>query len=95
MNDPLDQAQALEAMDAVAGLYDFVNANVGELLRKSGEGLARFGFVCSDDSATHIQAIVNVINARQNTNCHGLVHDGDREVSDEEQDEDGDDSDSA
>ena len=37
MNDPLDQAQALEAMDAVAGLYDFVNANVGELLRKSGK----------------------------------------------------------
>ena len=29
MNDPLDQAQALQAMDAVAGLFDFVNANGG------------------------------------------------------------------
>ena len=42
MNDPLDQVQALQAMDAVAGLFDFVNANLGELLRKSGEGLVSY-----------------------------------------------------
>ena len=72
MDDPLDQEHALAQMDAVAGLFEFVSANLNDLLRKSNDGVARFGWIAPQDNTKTINAIVDVINSRMNQNCHGL-----------------------